>query len=180
MKCSKIDDIDLEAHEMARASTRLSWGAVALNAVMIPVSGFAVEVEDKSALKTSRMDDAWLAAVAGLPAISRQGLEYLTGALVAKGWVSIEEALKFVEIEKRQSREFERVESSKPSLENRGAVMLLARAESELPGTLARVAEGAKDVATAALGVLNFTKEVAVFSGKSLGVIASWVKSARS
>lgn len=180
MKISKLDDIGRETKELALTKTRLSWGAIALNAITVPLTGCVIDVEDKSALRTSQVDDAWLAAVAGLPTISRSGLEFLSAALVHKGWVSIEEALQFVDIEKVQSKESEKIASAKSSLENRGAVMLLARAESELPGTLARVAEGAKDIAVAALGVLNFTKEVAVFSGKSLGVIASWAKSMRS
>lgn len=180
MKCSKIDDIGRETVELARANTRFSWGAIALNAISIPLSGFAVDVEDKSALKTSRMDDNWLAAVAGLPSISRRGLEFLSAALVSKGWVSVAEALKFVEIEKEHRQDAEQASFSQSAPENRGAIMLLARAESELPGTLARVAENTKDIAAAALGVLNFTKEVAVFSGKSLGIIAAWAKNMRS
>lgn len=180
MKCSKIDDIGRETEELARINTRLSWAAIALNAITIPLSGVALDVEDKSALRTSQVDDAWLAAVAGLPTISRSGLEFLSVALGKKGWVSIEEALKFVDIEKAHQQEEKQVGTAERLLKNRGAVMLLARAESELPGTLARVTAGAKDVAVAALGVMNFTKEVAVFSGKSLGAIASWAKSVRS
>jgi hypothetical protein len=41
------------------------------------------------------------------------------------------------------------------------------------------VAENAKDIAIAAIGVANFTKEVAILSGKSLGAAAGWVKSIR-
>jgi hypothetical protein len=174
-----IENLSQETAAIARAKTRISWGAVALNAISIPLSGVTIDTEDKSALATTAVDDAWLAAVAGLPTVSRRGLEFLSSALGDKGWVSIDEALRFVEIEKSQRDVAVQAEAAKAAVANRGAAMLLARAESELPGTLARVAENAKDIAIAAVGVANFTKEVAILSGKSLGTAAGWVKSIR-
>jgi hypothetical protein len=179
MSKTTIDNIGQETTDLARAKTRISWGAVALNAISIPLSGVIIDTEDKSALATTSVDDAWLAAVAGLPTVSRRGLEFLSSALNNKGWVSIDEALRFVEIEKDHREVAIQTEAVKAVVVNRGAAMLLARAESELPGTLARVAENAKDIAIAAVGVANFTKEVAILSGKSLGVAAGWVKNLR-
>lgn len=155
--------------EIAREKTSLDRGAMALNVVMVPLIGFAKDIEDTRALDTTAVDDAWLAAVAGLPMVSRSGMQFISEALAEKGWVSIREAQQFVALEQRHQAEAQARVASEKLVSKAGASMLLARAERELPGTLQKVAEGVKDIAEGAAGLLSFSRDVAVITGKGLG-----------
>lgn len=174
-----FDLIARRAEEAARENTRIDWESVALNALTIPLLGIPINAEDTSKLDSVPMDDEWLGAVSGLPTISKQGLRFLSDAVAAKGWVSVREAVRFIEIEqKAASLQKEKAEGEERRT-NVGTAMLLARAERELPGTIARVTEGAKDLAEAAANVVIFTKEAALATGRSMGAAAEWLRNRR-
>lgn len=180
-KSTTFDAIASEAATLVGKHTKTDWGAVAVNAVVLPFLLTPImSVEDKSQLKTTAIGDDWLAAVAGLPKVSREGLSLLAKGLEAKGWVSVAEAAEFIRIESDAQRIASEQAKSEQATARPGAAMLLARAEHELPGAIHRFAEGAKDFVEAAGGVLAFTVEKTLWVSKGLGAIAAWMKEMRN
>lgn len=175
-----FEQIAREASDLGRSLDTFSWGKVALNALTIPLLGFDVDVGDSSQLDKVQIDDEWLGAVAGLPRVSKKGLRHLSDAIADKGWVSVREAMRFVEIEQKvQAAQMAEAEAEERR-SSAGAAMLLARAERELPGTIGRIADGAKDLAEAATAMVVFTKEAALFTGRSAGAAAGWLRGLRT
>lgn len=175
---NNFEVIAAQAAEIADRHTKLDVGSVAINCFLLMFLAPLISTDDKSAHKTTPIGDDWLAAVAGLPQISKDGLALLAHALEKKGWVSIEEAGRFVQIEiAAGEKERERAEAVE-SMEQPGASMLLARAEHELPGTIERFANGAKDFGQAAVDVVAFAANKAALLGKS--TVATLTKARRS
>jgi hypothetical protein len=178
---AEFEAIAAQAMTLANKHTSTNWGAVALNAAVLPFLLTPImSIEDKSQLKTTAIDDDWLAAVAGMPQVSKAGLSHLASALERKGWVSVEEAATFVEIEAASYEDDCRRIKAEQATKQPGAAMLLARAEQELPGAIQRFADGAKEFAQAAGGVVAFAAEKAMWAGKGLGTVASWMKELRT
>ena len=178
-----FESIARQAKSLAAENTATDFGAVALNIVALPLTMglFFIDTDDKTKTKEAAVPDEWLAAVAGLPAISRKGLELLANAMSEKGWVSVAEAVDFIEIEQKSmhSEEKKNESATKAAASSVGASLLLVRAEKELPGTIKRFAESAKSFAEAAGGVLSFTAEKAIWIGKGLGAVASFMRDVR-
>lgn len=172
--------IAVEAQRIAAEHTGTDWGAVAVNTLTILIALTPVmDTSDKSKLDSTAMHDDWLAAVAGLPSVSKNGLRLLAKAVERKGWVSVAEALDFIHLEEMAQEEAREAMATDSAKEHRGAAMLLARAEAELPGTIQRFADGAKDFAVAATGVLAFTAEKTLWVGHGLGTVAGWMRQLR-
>lgn len=172
-----------QAKSLAERNTKTDFAAVALNIVALPLSMgcFLFPTDDTSKTTEVAVPDEWLASVAGLPSISRKGLELLVDAMKAKGWVSVAEAVRFIEIEQAAMLAAQETDenATKAAEAPGGASLLLARAEKELPGTIKRFAEGAQTFAQAAGGVLSFTAEKAVWVGKGLGAVAGLMRDFR-
>lgn len=175
-----FDAIEREVDAAGRSLVFTNWEKVALNALTIPLLGMPVDVSDSSRQDETAIGDEWLGAVAGLPTVSSKGLRYLSDALAAKGWVSVREATRFIEIEKAAAAKVRAVEEAHEQRSNVGAAILLARADRDLPGTISRVAEGAKDLADAAAAMAVFTKEVALVTGRGVGAAAGWLRNLRT
>ncbi|MPQ69458.1 hypothetical protein [Pseudomonas sp. MWU12-2323] len=173
-----------QAKILALQNTNVSFAALALNMIALPLTMglISVDIHDKSKAQDVAVPDEWLASVAGLPTISRKGLELLADAMKAKGWVSVAEAIRFVEIEQAANRHNQ--DGTTPSdpgskVYSPGASMLLARAERDLPGTIQRFADGAQAFAQAAGGVISFTAEATASIGRGLGAVAEAMRTAR-
>lgn len=171
-----LEALAMEANKAGRSLVATSWEKVALNALTIPLLGATVDVSDVSRQDEVPIKDDWLGAVAGLPAVSKKGLRHLSDALSEKGWVSVREAIRFVEIEETEQASAKVDEVARAKRSNAGAAMLLARAEQELPGTIGRIAEGARELAEAATSMALFTKEAAVFTGRTASAAAAWLR----
>ena len=180
-KKDSFSAIAAEAATLVDKNTSTDWGAVAINALVLPFLLTPImSVEDKSKLKTTAIGDEWLAVVAGLPVVSRAGLALLANALERKGWVSVDEAAEFIRIESEAQQLASEQAKAEQTSARPGASMLLARAEKELPGAIRRFAEGTKDFVDAAGGVLAFTAEKAVWVGRGLGALAGLMKELRT
>ncbi len=178
-----FESIAQQAKSLAAQNTTTDFAAVALNIVALPLTMgcFVIPTDDTSKTKEVAVPDEWLASVAGLPSISRKGLELLADAMKTKGWVSVSEAVRFIEIEQAalQSTAKQDQSATKATESAVGASLLLARAERDLPGTIRRFAEGAQSFVEAAGGVLSFTAEKAVWLGKGLGIVAGAMRNLR-
>lgn len=173
-----FEQIAQQAASLAKENRRVSWDAVTLNVLLVPLMGWGVvDTTDKAQLSKTPMPDEWLQAVASLPDISQDGLKSLASALTRSGFVSVLDALEFVESE-RAALSASASRKGGNELAS-GAAMLLARAEQEAPGSIERFAEAARDLATAAAGAASFTIEKAVWFGKGLGAIANVMKDIR-
>jgi hypothetical protein len=174
-----FQNIAQQAEELSRATTRTNLGHAVLGALLMPLTLGLVVIDpsDRTLSETTAMPDEWLAAVSGLPEISRPGMEFLANVMKTKGWVSVSQALEFVELESAAQAA---AVTAAPDVAGAGAAMFLARAEKELPGTIARFAEGAKEFGEAAGGVLSFAAEKAIWAGKGLGWLADEMRGFRS
>lgn len=106
----------------------------------------------------------------------------MTKSLSKKGFVSVQDAIDFVKIEKREMAAQQKilVDQEKEQRQATGAAMLLARAEKELPGSIERFIEGTKGIVQAASGVAGFATETAVWLGKGLGTVVNHMRDSRS
>lgn len=175
-----FESIAHQAQSLSAQNTKTDFTAVALNIVALPLTMgcFFLSTDDSSKTKDVAMPDEWLASVAGLPSISRQGLELMADAMRTKGWVSVAEAVRFIEIERAAIQASTELDDSAEKVlrSSVGASLLLARAEKELPGTIQRFAEGAQSFVEAAGGALSFTAEKAIWVGKGLGTLAGFMR----
>jgi hypothetical protein len=176
---TNFDEIARQAELLAKENRKISWDAVALNVLLVPLLGVSRDTTDKRALAQTAMPDEWLQAVASLPAISQDGLKTLAADLAKHGFVSVEAALEFVEAESAAKSNVLAHESIQECQQAIGAAMLLARAERDLPGSIARFADSARDVVSAAAGVASFTIEKAIWVGKGVGIVATAMKDLR-
>jgi hypothetical protein len=90
------------------------------------------------------------------------------------------DALEFVRREQSVRAVQEHEAAVAGQLERLGSVMLLARAESEALGTLAKMTERATEVASAAAGAANLAIEKSIVIGKRLGTVAAMLKRVRN
>lgn len=169
-----------DARALAKRNQKVSADAVVLNIITsCLLMGPVMSIEDRQHWTTIAISDEWLEAAASLPAISRKGLELLAKALQVKGWVSVAEAIEFVELEELASKAQTQQADALNQSQMPGAAALLARAESDLPGTIDRFAESAMDAALAVGGVLAFSYEKTILVGKGLGAAARFVRNLR-
>jgi hypothetical protein len=176
-------DIAKQAKILAKQNEQTDWAKVSLNVFLIPATfgSFWLDTTDNSKAKEQAMPDDWLQAVASLPNVSKSGLNHLAKVLTKKGFISVQDAMDFVEIERRDMAEERKKNAGKGKEQQQamGAAMLLARAEKDLPGTIDRFVEGTKDIVQAASGAAAFATEKAVWLGKGLGAIAASMKDIR-
>ena len=87
--------------------------------------------KNKRNLSDARMPDSWLKEVADSDFLSDEGLKYLTNILNKKGYVSVEDALRYVEIENEIAKKNQKLKEKEKLLENEGALSILKKAESK-------------------------------------------------
>ncbi len=174
-----FDQIARQAAALAKENRKVNWDAVAQNVLLVPLLGLRRDTSDKIALAKTAMPDEWLQAVASLPVISQDGLKTLANEITEHGFVSVKAALEFVEAESAAMSSARTQESIEEGQQATGAAMLLARAERELPGSIARFADSARDLVSAAAGVASFTIEKAIWVGKGFGAVATAMKDLR-
>ncbi|WP_413460729.1 hypothetical protein [Herbaspirillum huttiense] len=174
----EMKDIASQAEDLYQKHQKTDWAAVAANLFLFPITYgvLSINTDDVSELRAAAMPDDWLKAVASLPNLSKKGLATLADDLTKNGFVSVYTARKFVEIETNERSE---ANSSPKEVASAGSAMILARAEKELPGTIKRFAESAKDVAGAMSGFASFTIEKSILAGKGLGAAAEFLKTLR-
>lgn len=178
-----FSDIAQQARALAAKNERVDWDMVALNAVVLPLSlfQFGFDTTDRSKCKTEPMPDEWLQAVAGMPGISKTGLSHLAKALSQKGFVSVQDAVDFADIERREhgknalKKINEKMKDTRPA----GSALLLARLENELPGTIDQFLKDTKEVVKAVTGAAAFAAETSILVGRELGALANVLKNFR-
>jgi predicted transcriptional regulator len=94
----------------------------------------ASAIKKETSLKEQKMPDDWLKKVSESEQISKKGVQFLAKKLSKKGFVSVSDALTFLELEKEiKEKEYKANEKVK-SLRNIGALSLLEKANKEVPG----------------------------------------------
>jgi hypothetical protein len=88
----------------------------------------------KQALSESKMPDSWLKEVAESDFLSDEGLKYLTSILNKKGYISVEEGIRYVAIENKIAQEEQKEKEKEKLLGNEGALSLLKKAETKFGG----------------------------------------------
>lgn len=183
-KKDNFNEIASQASVLLQQNQETNWSLVCLNVLLIPTTlgALCLPTDDNSKAREKAVPDEWLKAVASLPNVSKEGLGFMTKSLSKKGFVSVQDAIDFVKIEKREmaAQQKIRVDQEKEQLQATGAAMLLARAEKELPGSIERFIEGTKGIVQAASGVAGFATETAVWLGKGLGTVVNHMRDSRS
>lgn len=182
------NDVDAET----RRHTRVDWGAVVASVPVFVLTYGLVELdtEDRSALKTQPMPDAWVERAAAFPDASSRNLRRLLKALDEKGHVTVEEASEFctIEIDREraatEARETVKAVAAIQANQSRGHQLLANRLaasgyEPDIKEAAASVASLLKDAAVAGAGVAAFAAEKAVWVGHGLGLAAGAMKSVR-
>jgi hypothetical protein len=113
-----LDAIEQRVKTLAEESTRIvPWALLANIALFIPSmilmtivpppllrgKRLLIDAEDRSALAATAVPDDFYADVANLPNASAEGLRYISDLIASKGWLSVLDAQKFVQIERRQT-----------------------------------------------------------------------------
>lgn len=172
-----FQEIARQAEALAKKNHHVDEGKALWNLVLIPFLGVgALDTTDRKALADVPMPDEWLQAVASLKDVSKTGIRDLAAGLTDKGFVSVLDALEFVRREESVRAVQKHEVAVAEQLENLGCVMLLARAEKEAPGTLAKIAERATEAASAAVSAASFAVEKAFVIGKGLGTVAAMLR----
>ncbi len=97
-------------------------------------AGIASAVKRNASLKEQKMPDDWLKKVSESEQVSKEGTQFLAKKLSKNGFVSVSDAITFLEMEK-EIKENEHKENQKvKNLNNAGAVSLLEKANKEAPG----------------------------------------------
>lgn len=178
-----FEGVAKEAKELFLQNQEKDWAKVAVNALLVPLTFgcMGIPVEDNSKSTQQPMPDEWLQVVSQLPIISKDGLALLANALTKNGFISVHDAVTFVEIEqklmKEQSKALEKTRKQDSQFD--GAVMLLARAESELPGSIERFIQGTKDVVKVTSIAAGFAKSKAEQLSKGLTATTGLMKELR-
>lgn len=98
----------------------------------LAISAMAMQAyEKKQSLDECRMPDDWLAGVSDSDRVSKEGISYLAKCIDKKGYVSVSDALNWVEIEKdidSKNKNKEQVDAGKKQA---GASMIMNRAVNE-------------------------------------------------
>lgn len=82
------------------------------------------------------MPDSWLEEISDSEGVSEKGLAFLAKTLDKKGFVSVSDAVKWVEIEKRESQKIRAKQQRDNNLAQTGAQALMARAKHDCRGLL--------------------------------------------
>jgi hypothetical protein len=106
-------------------------GSLPLALVVGAVSITMETLSEGKALKTARMDDGWLEKVSNSRDVSKEGLAYLAKGLSKKGYVSVSEAIHFLELEAKSQKATEAATNRDHALAGEGAASLLDRAQAE-------------------------------------------------
>lgn len=137
--------------------------------VMTICAGIASSVKKNSSLKDQKMPDDWLKKVSESDQISKDGVQFLAKKLSKNGFVSVYDAIIFLDLEKEaKEKEYKECEKVK-NLSNSGAVSLLEKANKEVPGlynasidtfkkswdVLSEVGETAKDLSTKGIAAVG-------------------------
>lgn len=110
-------------------------GACVFNPVIgfgLAVSAMAMQAyEKKQSLDECRMPDDWLVSVSKSGDISKEGISYLAKCIDKKGYVSVSDALNWVEIEKKVDGKAVLKNTIDDGRSQVGASMILNRAVNE-------------------------------------------------
>lgn len=106
MTTTTLERLALRTCELTDKATRVVWWKVVANMILfVPALGTCpFDVMDRSALGTTRVPDDFLSDIANFTTASKNGLRFLSNAIDEKGWLSVSEAIRFIEIESDQHR----------------------------------------------------------------------------
>jgi hypothetical protein len=175
-----------EVQRMTQLHTKSDLGNFLASIPLFLITLGIVELpfDDKSALKTTPMDDAWLCAAAKYPTASPSALKKLAKDIARDGFVSVAAADQFCTIELlREQKAFEKARTTQPDT-SVGTSLLVARInalgiEPTVTEALAVGKEYVTSITSASLGVAGFALEKAIWTGKGLGLVANVLKDLR-
>jgi hypothetical protein len=133
----------------------------------------ASAIKKETSLKEQRMPDDWLKKVSESEQISKEGVQFLAKKLSKNGFVSVSDALTFLELEKEiKEKEYKANEKAK-SLSNIGALSILEKANKEVPGLY----NASIDTLKKSLDVLSDVGETAKdLSNKGINAVKGLIK----
>ncbi len=105
---------------------------IALGLATMVGSGLEESSKNKKKLSERRMPDSWLKEVSESNILTDEGLAFLTKCINKKGYVSIEDALKYIDLENELAKKVAREKEKKALLQNDGVVSILKQAENRL------------------------------------------------
>ena len=172
----------LEVQVLAQKHTKLDIGAALLSfPVFVATYGvMTLNTDDKSALKSKSMPDAWVRAAAELPFASKRSLQRLQKDALRDGFVSIEAADRFCRLELAREKEVAeraRAQAQSAKVVSPGVALLAERIDSvsmtaTMGEALSRGRSHATSVAQAGLDIAGITVGTAVSVGKGIGAVA--------
>ncbi len=134
--------VDAAVKHSDKPST-LGWGSLevlggAVSLVNLPLGlllglsgAVGAAMSDRKALDQARMSDEWLSQVAQSKDVSKEGLALLARALADQGFVTVADAVRWVELEKSIAERQARQEEAAAAKREPGASALLDRARLE-------------------------------------------------
>lgn len=97
------------------------------------LGGFETSKKSKTSLEETRMPDSWLKDVSNSDIISDESLSFLAKRLKKKGFISVADALQFIDLENEICRKKSAQKEKEKLLENEGALAILKKAEFKFP-----------------------------------------------
>lgn len=148
----------------------------------------ASAIKKNASLKEQKMPDDWLKKVSESEQISKESVQFLAKKLSKNGFVSVSDALSFLEMEKDIKEKEHKKNQKVKSLNNTGAVSLLEKANKEVPGlynasidtfkkslnVLSDVGETAKDLSVKGVNVVGDTAKD--LSNKGIKAVKGLIK----
>lgn len=121
----------------------IGWGALEALGGLVCVAnlpagllmGLSGAVAEKREQKSVAMPDEWLDQVARTPDVSKQGLAHLARCLAQQGFVSVADAVRWLELERQEQENQKRLKAVEQGQRAPGAKALLLRAQAQC-GTL--------------------------------------------
>ncbi len=97
------------------------------------LDGFGEAQKSKASLEETKMPDSWLKDVSNSEIISDESLSFLAKKLKKKGYISVADALQFIDLENEICRKKAAQKEKEKLLENEGALAILKKAEFKFP-----------------------------------------------
>jgi len=136
-------------------------------------AGIASAVKRNSSLKEQKMPDDWLKKVSESEQVSKEGTQFLAKKLSKQGYVSVSDAISFLEMEKENKEQEYQANQKIKNLNNDGAVSLLEKANKESPGMYNNAIDSFKK----SFDVLSDVSETAInLSNKGMTAVKGFLK----
>lgn len=163
----KARDNESLSKMMADFGPFLAVANIPLALVVSSLGMIASAVEDNKSMNTHPMPDEWLKNVSEMQTISESGLSFLSKCIEKKGFVSVNEAIKFMKNETKEEQKKNNKQNEiniKEQIVNNhlseGAMSLLKRAkENSIEETMSEIVQKSLKETVALSKKINFLKK---------------------